>query len=336
MIRHGGTIGSTGRQRYSENDQSGSDLLNQLIQVNSALENGEVLNYQCHCVCWGLGHIGTYSFGESLIFCPCFESREISQRYIKEISRELNIRDPYFLLYHPELHPTHRSVLLDWVAEVCKTYSLQRTTYYLSIYLVDSYLQLTTDKPRRSLQTLGAASIFSASKIIEVNSVTIDQILLSTSYSCSADELIKMEMEVLKTIEWEYSALGPIGWLYIYLHTINYRLTSEEFTLVTNLLDICNMDVDSHQFTSPALASAALHLVVKESPIPNSSRLDDSCSVWMYPYYIQLMKFPEAREIPENKSELVCPIMKKFSLEQHYFNNLRIYNEISTRLSRHL
>lgn len=56
---------------------------------------------------------------------------------------------------HPLLQPRMRSVLLDWLIEVCEVYRLHRETYYLAMDFLDRYLALTENLPKTQLQLIG-------------------------------------------------------------------------------------------------------------------------------------------------------------------------------------
>lgn len=56
---------------------------------------------------------------------------------------------------HPLLQPRMRSVLLDWLIEVCEVYRLHRETYYLAMDFLDRYLALTVNLPKTQLQLIG-------------------------------------------------------------------------------------------------------------------------------------------------------------------------------------
>lgn len=70
-------------------------------------------------------------------------------------------RHPDMFDNHPLLQPRMRSVLLDWLIEVCEVYRLHRETYYLAMDFLDRYLALTKNLPKTQLQLIGKPSLAS-------------------------------------------------------------------------------------------------------------------------------------------------------------------------------
>lgn len=61
-----------------------------------------------------------------------------------------------------------RSILCDWMMEVCTEFTLKRETFHLSVSYVDRYLTKKYFIDKRKLQLIGLASMYVAAKI-EVN-----------------------------------------------------------------------------------------------------------------------------------------------------------------------
>ena len=61
-------------------------------------------------------------------------------------------------------HPTYtarmRTILLDWLIEVCEVYRLHRETFYLSADFFDRYMSRTLDVPKTKLQLIGKLHVF--------------------------------------------------------------------------------------------------------------------------------------------------------------------------------
>ena len=56
---------------------------------------------------------------------------------------------------HPELQPKMRSILLDWLIEVCEVYKMHRETFYLALDFTDRYLGTTINIPKSRIQLIG-------------------------------------------------------------------------------------------------------------------------------------------------------------------------------------
>lgn len=57
-----------------------------------------------------------------------------------------------------------RAILVDWMMEVCKEFTLKRETFYLSIHNLDRYLT-KKEVLKNELQLVGIANLYIACKI---------------------------------------------------------------------------------------------------------------------------------------------------------------------------
>lgn len=90
-----------------------------------------------------------------------------------------------------------RSLLVDWMVEVQESFELNHETLYLGVKLVDYYLSKVI-VGKETLQLVGAAAMFIASKYDERIPPLIDDFLYICDGAYSRRELIRMEMNVLK------------------------------------------------------------------------------------------------------------------------------------------
>lgn len=84
---------------------------------------------------------------------------------------------PRIFEFNPELTPSMRCRLINWLIEVCLHFRLHRETLYLTIYFIDRYLSLTSNVLKKSLQLLGISALFVAAKL-EVKDSQFDRIIL--------------------------------------------------------------------------------------------------------------------------------------------------------------
>ncbi|VDP09723.1 unnamed protein product [Soboliphyme baturini] len=61
-----------------------------------------------------------------------------------------------------------RSILLDWLSEVCEVYKLHRETFHLAVDYTDRYLSKEKNVPKSRLQLVGITSLFIAAKMEEI------------------------------------------------------------------------------------------------------------------------------------------------------------------------
>ena len=142
---------------------------------------------------------------------PFFFSWADSEELWKSmVSKEsIYYRTSNYMCRHADLQPRMRSVLLDWIMEVCisflsaeffqtqhmltwinllyffvqvcEVYTLHRETFYLAVDYIDRYLSNTKNIHKTRLQLVGVTALFIAAKL-EVRLNTLMLNILETIY----------------------------------------------------------------------------------------------------------------------------------------------------------
>ena len=81
--------------------------------------------------------------------------RPFVAKYRKAYQRD---KSSILLSKHPTYTARMRTILLDWLIEVCEVYRLHRETFYLSADFFDRYMSRTLDVPKTKLQLIGKFS----------------------------------------------------------------------------------------------------------------------------------------------------------------------------------
>ncbi|XP_035680336.1 G1/S-specific cyclin-E-like isoform X1 [Branchiostoma floridae] len=210
-------------------------------------------------------------------------------------------RDHNYLNRHPGLAPRMRAILLDWLIEVCEVYRLHRETFYLAQDFIDRFLSTERDLPKHRLQHIGITALFIAAKLEEIYPPKVTEFAYVTDGACTDEEILDMELVLLKALNWELSPMTVNSWLNVYLQLANLdAIDFEEFYLpqysghtfvqVAQLVDLCMLDISSLQFSYAAIATAALyHNSCRDICLRVSGFSWEEvapCVQWMTPYAI--------------------------------------------------
>ncbi|CAI9571274.1 unnamed protein product [Staurois parvus] len=177
-------------------------------------------------------------------------------------------RDKNFLQRHPELQQSMRAVLLDWLMEVCEVYKLHRETFYLAQDFFDRFMAIQQNVVKSSLQLIGITSLFIAAKLEEIYPPKLHQFAYITDSACTEDEIICMELIIMKALKWCLSPMTAVSWLNIYLqvayirelqHFLLPQYPQETYIQIVELLDLCVLDVSCLQYPYSILAASALY-----------------------------------------------------------------------------
>lgn len=205
---------------------------------------------------------------------------------------------------HQSLRPRMRAILLDWLIEVCEVHRLHRETFYLAVDFIDRYLTVTTDMPKNRLQLIGISCLFIGSKIEEIYPPKLEQFAYVTDGACTAEQILDMELVILKALNWGLSPMTPNSWMKLFMQVTNCDKTpcNENFVLpqysglsfsrVMQLLDLCTMDMGSLSFKYSVLVAAALYHFENETVALAASGYEwkdiATCVNWMSAYAFAL------------------------------------------------
>ncbi|XP_039736678.1 G1/S-specific cyclin-E1 isoform X1 [Pteropus medius] len=207
------------------------------------------------------------------------------------------LRDKHFLQRHPLLQPKMRAILLDWLMEVCEVYKLHRETFYLAQDFFDRYMATQQDVVKTLLQLIGISSLFIAAKLEEIYPPKLHQFAYVTDGACSGDDILTMELIIMKALKWHLSPLTIVSWLSVYLQVAYLndvyevllpQYPQQIFIQIAELLDLCVLDVGCLEFPYGVLAASALYHFSSSELMHKVSgyqwRDVEKCVKWMVPF----------------------------------------------------
>ena len=201
---------------------------------------------------------------------------------------------------HPALQPKMRTILLDWLIEVCEVYRLHRETFHLAASYVDRFLNVRRDVKKSRLQLVGVTALFIAAKLEEIYPPKLSEFSYVTDGACTDDEILVQELIMLKALGWKLTPLTINTWLRIYLQLASYQQDEKAALFLTpvfsgknlvqaaKLVDLCMLDLESLDFPNRILAAAALHHSTVSADITEVTDISWSelspCVHWMRPF----------------------------------------------------
>ncbi|XP_071443791.1 G1/S-specific cyclin-E1 [Hetaerina americana] len=145
------------------------------------------------------------------------DSSEVWDILVKKDRHWGTLRNPNYFSTHPSLEPRMRSILLDWLMEVCEVYKLHRETYYLAQDFIDRFLSDQQNVPKQQLQLIGITCLFIAAKVEEIYPPKISEFAYVTDGACDENEILEKELIILKALKWDLSSVTINSWLTIFL-----------------------------------------------------------------------------------------------------------------------
>jgi len=190
----------------------------------------------------------------------CAEYAPAMYAYLRTIEEGLVIKKDF--LKGCCVNGKMRGVLIDWLIEVHTQFKLLQETLYMTVYIIDKYLQAEGLTIRRNkLQLLGVSAMFIASKVEEMYAPEINDFVYITDNAYSAAEIRQMELKILNTLNFNMSRPLPLHFL---------RRNSKagdvdvlQHTVAKYLVELALLEYDLAHYPPSLMAAASLFLSLR-------------------------------------------------------------------------
>ncbi len=95
-----------------------------------------------------------------------------------------------------------RAILIDWLVEVHLKFKLVPESLYLTVNLIDRYLE-KEQVNRQRLQLVGVTAMLIACKYEEIYPPIVKDFVYITDNAYSKEEILEMERKMLQTLDFD-------------------------------------------------------------------------------------------------------------------------------------
>ncbi|CAF4854817.1 unnamed protein product [Pieris macdunnoughi] len=189
------------------------------------------------------------------LFFHVVEYRQDIYDYMREIEVK-NRANPRYMRKQPDITQVMRSILIDWLVEVCDEYNQQSETLHLAVSYVDRFLSYMS-VVRTKLQLVGTAATYIASKYEEVYPPEVSEFVYITDDTYTKKEVLRMEHLILKVLSFDLST--PTSLAFLSLYCISNALSKKIFHLAAYIAELSLLESDPYlQFRPSIIAASAL------------------------------------------------------------------------------
>ena len=165
-----------------------------------------------------------------------------------------------YMTVQMDINQKMRAILIDWIIEVHYCLHLKSKTLFQVVYIIDLYLSHKIIK-RINLQLLGVASLLISFKSNEVNIPPLQQFIDISNGAYTKSELLDMEKEILKTLNFEI--LFPTAEDFYSIISTYYNFTEVQNHLGYYFLDSSLIDLDLLKYKPSTIGVACAYIVMK-------------------------------------------------------------------------
>jgi len=183
--------------------------------------------------------------------------------YLRQLETIQDIREDYLnKSTGTTILPKMRTVLVDWLIQVHSQFNLLQETLYLTVAILDRFLQDSACKiERKQLQLVGVAAMFIASKYEEMYAPEIGDFVYITDRAYTEPQIREMEMKILSTLRFDLGRPLPLHFLRRNSKAGNVDALTH--TLAKYAMELTLVDYKMAHIKPSVIAAAALALSLK-------------------------------------------------------------------------
>ncbi|XP_037036542.1 G2/mitotic-specific cyclin-B [Bradysia coprophila] len=244
--------------------------------------------------------------------------------YLHHLEKKFAIPENY-LSAQREVTPKMRTVLIDWLNEVHLQFHLFTETYYLTVGIIDRYLNEYTVTSRKNLQLVGVAAMFLACKYEEMYPPMLKDFVFITDDTYSASQIMTMEQHILRKLDFDLSAPSVIHFARRFSKAAN--ISQLEHTMSKYFIELASIDYSMVQYRPSIIAASAVFMTLKlRSPHLSNDKLW-SANMQFYTKY----KLAELRPVISSLAKIVlnAPKAKEKAVVTKF--STKSYEKVSVR-----
>jgi len=172
-----------------------------------------------------------------------------------------------FLSNQVEVNEKMRAILVDWLVEVHHMFKLLPETLFLTVFIIDRYLEKAT-VTRDKLQLVGITAMFIAAKYEEIYAPECNDFVHVSDGAYEKEQILETEQTVLNTLEFNLTCPSALHFLRRYSKAAGSDYNVH--TLCKYLIELVLVDVKMMKYLPSELAAGSVYVaraMTSKSPL---------------------------------------------------------------------
>lgn len=165
-----------------------------------------------------------------------------------------------FMKIQEDINERMRAILIDWLVEVHLKFKLVPETLYLTVNLIDRYLEIEQVK-REKLQLVGVTAMLIACKYEEIYPPEVKDFVYITDNAYTKQEIQDMEYLMLKKFDFNVTVISSFRFIERFIRLA--QETEDIFFLAQYVIELSLIEYKMIKYKPSLLASGAIYLARK-------------------------------------------------------------------------
>ncbi len=180
---------------------------------------------------------------------------------LKEEDEGITPKPKYnYMKEQKEVNLQMRSILIDWIIDVHFKFGFMDETLFMTVFIIDRYLSVNQIS-RKKFQLLGITALLIACKHEEIDLPKINDFTYITDNAYVKEEVITMENDVLKVLNFSLLYPSPIKF-YEYL-SVYFGFNKKMHLMGKYLMETFLIDLKYIKYKPSIISSACVYIVMK-------------------------------------------------------------------------
>lgn len=153
-----------------------------------------------------------------------------------------------------------RTILVDWLVDVHVEFHLLQETIHTAISILDRYLQINTNLEKNVFQLVGVCALSLACKYEEMLAPLIDDFLYLCKNTYQRKELIDMEKEMLKALNYDLGR--PVSVIFLRRYNMAAKADKLQHCYSKYLIDMALLDSKFCHIRPSMIAAGAAYVAM--------------------------------------------------------------------------
>jgi len=190
---------------------------------------------------------------------------EVSEYADKVLHHMHTTEDLYIPTYgymrsQSDVNEKMRAILIDWLIEVHFKFKLLPETLFITVNLIDRYLERKEIK-RQRLQLLGVTAMWVAWKYEEIYAPELKDFVYITDNAYQQKDILDLEYDLLKTLE--FNVTFPSSYRFLQRYAKLLGANDRAFKLAWYLIELPLIEYKMLKYKPSLISSAALFVAFK-------------------------------------------------------------------------